>query len=291
MLSVYSTTAQGSWLKTRCADVQRCGGVEGISASAQLRVRSPPSDAYLPFAHINRLPWMVVLYEGVSKSFRTESITKYTLTTINSHWEATQRVMEAKLARLTQKIAIQLHLVVESCTIRSSHSRRPVRKLLDTSSYFASQPASHVVHPVISNEYLGSCISLLVIFELSGNETFLEKSYIYVYIYVYSPLGFHLHSLCFSFILSHAHTYIRVRVNIYTVFHKSFPFWKGRTVVQFYICAFFNRALRHEGVLGEWRYSPTHYLTSALDGGEWSASHPGRFTARERAPCIHWIGD
>jgi hypothetical protein len=31
-------------------------------------------------------------------------------------------------------------------------------------------------------------------------------------------------------------------------------------------------------------------LTSALDGGEWSASHPGRFTPRERAPGTHWIG-
>jgi len=31
-------------------------------------------------------------------------------------------------------------------------------------------------------------------------------------------------------------------------------------------------------------------LTSALDGGEWSASRPGRFTPREIAPGIHWIG-
>jgi hypothetical protein len=31
-------------------------------------------------------------------------------------------------------------------------------------------------------------------------------------------------------------------------------------------------------------------LTSALDGGEWSASHPGRFTPRERTPGTHWIG-
>jgi hypothetical protein len=31
-------------------------------------------------------------------------------------------------------------------------------------------------------------------------------------------------------------------------------------------------------------------LTWALDGGEWSASRPGRFTPRERAPGIHWIG-
>jgi hypothetical protein len=32
------------------------------------------------------------------------------------------------------------------------------------------------------------------------------------------------------------------------------------------------------------------FLTSALDGGEWSASCPGRFTRREIAPSIHWIG-
>jgi len=31
-------------------------------------------------------------------------------------------------------------------------------------------------------------------------------------------------------------------------------------------------------------------LTSALDGGEWSASRFGRFIPRERAPGIHWIG-
>jgi hypothetical protein len=35
--------------------------------------------------------------------------------------------MAAKLTRLTHKIAIQLHLVAESCTICSSGSGRPVR--------------------------------------------------------------------------------------------------------------------------------------------------------------------
>jgi hypothetical protein len=43
--------------------------------------------------------------------------------------------MAAKLTRQTHKIAIQLHLVADSCTICSSRSRRPVRKLLDTPSY------------------------------------------------------------------------------------------------------------------------------------------------------------
>jgi len=37
---------------------------------------------------------------------------------------------------------------------------------------------------------------------------------------------------------------------------------------------FFNLAPRHEGVLGEWKYSSTHTLTSALGGDESSASQP-----------------
>jgi hypothetical protein len=43
--------------------------------------------------------------------------------------------MAAKLTRLTYKVTIQLHQVAESCTICSSRSRRPVRKLLDTLPY------------------------------------------------------------------------------------------------------------------------------------------------------------
>jgi hypothetical protein len=74
-------------------------------------------------------------YEGVSKSFRTESITKYRLTAINTRWEATQRVLAAKLTRLTHKITTQLYLEAESYTICSFRFRRPVRKLLDALSY------------------------------------------------------------------------------------------------------------------------------------------------------------
>jgi len=43
--------------------------------------------------------------------------------------------MAAKLTGVTHKIAIQLHLVAESCTICSSRSTWPVRKRLDTPSY------------------------------------------------------------------------------------------------------------------------------------------------------------
>jgi hypothetical protein len=32
------------------------------------------------------------------------------------------------------------------------------------------------------------------------------------------------------------------------------------------------------------------FLTSALVGGEWSASRPCRFTPGERVPDAHWIG-
>jgi len=81
------------------------------------------------------------IYEGVSKSYRTEAITKHMLTTINTKWEATQRVMAAKLTRLTLKIAIQVHLVAESCTTCSSRSRRPVRNFW--------------IHPLINLTSLG----------------------------------------------------------------------------------------------------------------------------------------
>jgi hypothetical protein len=57
---------------------------------------------------------------------------------------------------------------------------------------------------------------------------------------------------------------------------------------------FINWVPRHEGVLRQWRYSSTHSLTSALNGGELSASCPGHFTPRERAPgsdCMGgWVG-
>jgi hypothetical protein len=42
--------------------------------------------------------------------------------------------------------------------------------------------------------------------------------------------------------------------------------------------------------LAEWRWSSTNSLATGLDGGEWSASSPGRFIPRERVPGTHWIG-
>jgi hypothetical protein len=74
-------------------------------------------------------------------------------------------------------------------------------------------------------------------------------------------------------------------IHAYTTLQR----YMGRFAVKLSLC--FNRAPRHEVVLEEWRYGSTHSLTSALDGGEWSASRPGRFTPREGAPGTHWIGD
>jgi hypothetical protein len=79
---------------------------------------------------------------------------------------------------------------------------------------------------------------------------------------------------------------MKVKLNLLL---KIFQQWHG-TMVKVKLSLCFNWAPRHEGVLGQWMYSSTHSLTSALDGGEWSASRPARFTPRERAPSTHWIG-
>jgi len=54
--------------------------------------------------------------------------------------------MAAKLTRLTHKIAIQPHIVAESCTICSFRSRWPVRKILATPSYFRDLSGQLHIH-------------------------------------------------------------------------------------------------------------------------------------------------
>jgi hypothetical protein len=41
--------------------------------------------------------------------------------------------------------------------------------------------------------------------------------------------------------------------------------------------------------MGEWKYS-SPFLTSALDGDEWSDSRTDHFTPGEKSPGTHWIG-
>jgi hypothetical protein len=62
------------------------------------------------------------------------------ITIINSRWEATQRVMAAKLTRLTHKIAIQLYPVADSCTNtiwrqRALHKTLPQSLSLNCNAY------------------------------------------------------------------------------------------------------------------------------------------------------------
>jgi hypothetical protein len=118
--------------------------------------------------------WVEVLCAGVSESSRTESIMKYMLTTINTR-KATKRVKAPKQTSMTHKIAIQLHLVAESCTICSSRSRRPVRKLSDTPSYFHISDLLYLVHDI-------QCLQHQLSVEVSSlkrdtrNEHFLEQN-------------------------------------------------------------------------------------------------------------------
>jgi hypothetical protein len=121
---------RGIWLNERLLVSQE--GLCSMDSVSQLSpLNNPRSCCIGPIywsAQTGSYQWSA-MYEGVSKSFRTESITKYRFTTINTRWEATQSVMAAKLTRLTHKMAIQLHLVAESYTICSSRSRRPVRNV------------------------------------------------------------------------------------------------------------------------------------------------------------------
>jgi len=61
--------------------------------------------------------------------------------------------MAVKLTRLTHKTAIQLHLVAESFTICSSRARLPVRKLLNTHSWW--------LRMVFANSLTSFCIPLI----------------------------------------------------------------------------------------------------------------------------------
>jgi hypothetical protein len=54
--------------------------------------------------------------------------------------------------------------------------------------------------------------------------------------------------------------------------------------VKLSLCFFFLLSNTPWRRIGEWRHRSTHSPTSALDGGEWSASRPGRFTPQGKIP-------
>jgi hypothetical protein len=78
-------------------------------------------------------------------------------------------------------------------------------------------------------------------------------------------------------------SYIRFDAFLASEYNEVFLGYQLGKVVQFCSTTPWRR-------IGEWRCSYTHSLILALDGGEWSASCPGRFTPREIAPGTHWIG-
>jgi hypothetical protein len=63
-------------------------------------------------------------------------------------------------------------------------------------------------------------------------------------------------------------------------------FWK-RVKVKLFLCLI-TWALSHEDVWGCGVVAPS-FLTSALDGSEWSTLFPCRFTPGESAPATFWI--
>jgi hypothetical protein len=85
---------------------------------------------------ISKNTWTILVYFSVRGCIQKfPSWVSNEINNKNTRWEATLSVIEAKLTTMTHKIAIQPHLVADSCTICSSRSRRPVRKLLGTPYY------------------------------------------------------------------------------------------------------------------------------------------------------------
>jgi hypothetical protein len=117
-------------------------------------------------------------------------VMKYKLTSTNTHWEATKRVMAAKLTRLTHKIAIQLHLVAERCIIRSSRSKRPVRKLFDTPAYVLSASRHRTRYYGASDYYQLYTMNSLYYIQapsyvgVNSISWCMDSLYIYIYIYI-----------------------------------------------------------------------------------------------------------
>jgi hypothetical protein len=82
--------------------------------------------------------------------------------------------------------------------------------------------------------------------------------------------------------------FLSLLCNRYKVFRTPYgPF------LRHHLCRvhFFYLSTTPRGCIGGVEIQPHAFLTSALDGGEWSASYPGRFTPRERDRSTHWIGD
>jgi hypothetical protein len=108
--------------------------------------------------------------------------------------------MEVKLIRLTHKIATQLQLVAESCTICSPRARRPVRKLLDTLSharrnlrrpYYEGTRAVGLKNPV-NADLQASCINFTTFNSNVRVQSILEH---YIYRMITNDVSDYIHLL------------------------------------------------------------------------------------------------
>jgi hypothetical protein len=100
-----------------------------------------------------------------------------------------------------------------------------------------------------------------------------------------------MHSLLFYIINGHDVHLLQMQIYLYKVITTEktptsiLALWCYKPLLKVKLSLCFNWKPRHEDVVREWRYSFIHYLTSPLDGGEWSASQAGCFTSG-----THWIG-
>jgi hypothetical protein len=111
------------------------------------------------------------------------------------------------------------------------------------------------------------------------------------FLYSKQPLGVGRTSICWHVIPQRC-------VRIFLTHYKLITFVNPHKEVKLFLCLTKYYTIKKQFLIkrhamktyGEWRYSSTHFLTSALDGGEWSASRPGRFTPKEKAAGTHRIG-
>jgi hypothetical protein len=81
---------------------------------------------------------------------------------------------------------------------------------------------------------------------------------------------------CFSFTLGRSLYYLYIYLSIHSLAFRNILFKFNK-----------HYAIKAYGGVG---VQIQIFLTSALVGGEWSASRPDRFTPGKRAPSTHWIG-
>jgi hypothetical protein len=73
---------------------------------------------------------------------------------------------------------------------------------------------------------------------------------------------------------------------IFNICHALRRFFFGLCLISIFSHFLSSPATRHGGALGERRYISYSFTTSALDGGEWSASRPGRTLPPGKGPPV-----